>query len=284
MPAKILDGEKIASKIREQIAHDIQQRNQQNYRSPALAVVLIGDDTASKLYVKNKKNACKQVGMTTIDHDLPSTVSQTELLALIRQMNDDPKIDGILVQLPLPKHINPKDIFEAVDPRKDVDGFHPYNVGRLAQGRPYMRPCTAAGIMLLLEHTKIHLRGKKAAVIGTSAIVGQPMILELINAGVTVTACQKSTANLASEIADADILIVATGNPELIKGEWIKPGCVVIDVGINHTPNGKLIGDVEFSTAAEHASWITPVPGGVGPMTIASLLNNCLLANINYQL
>lgn len=283
MPAKILDGEQIAAQIRAQIAEQIKHRASQGLRTPTLAVVLIGEHAPSKTYVKNKKLACQNVGMHVVNHDLPTTVTQNELLDLIKQMNADANIDGILVQLPVPKHINNAEIFETIDPHKDVDGFNPYNLGRLAQGRPYMRPCTPAGIMLLLAHTQQPLSGKKATVVGTSTIVGRPMVMELINAGVTVTSCQKSTNDLPQEIAHADILIVATGNPELIKGEWIKPGSIVIDVGINHTKDGKLLGDVEFAGAKQRASWITPVPGGVGPMTIASLLNNCLLANINYQ-
>ncbi len=207
-----------------------------------------------------------------------------ELLATIDKCNHDPNIDGILVQLPLPPQINAADIVEAINPHKDVDGFHPYNLGRLAQGRPYLRPCTPAGVMLLLEHTGVKLPGKKATVVGTSNIVGLPMILELILAGTTVTTCNKSTVDLAHEVKHADIVIVATGVTHLIKGAWIKPGSIVIDVGMNRLPNGKLTGDVEYEEARKHAAWITPVPGGVGPMTIASLLSNTLLVNINSQL
>lgn len=283
MSAKILSGEKIAEPIRKQITQDIKARNALGFRAPALAVILVGENPASQIYVKNKRLACNNVGITALDYDLPASTSQNDLLDLIQKLNTDSAIDGILVQLPLPQHINPADIFVAVDPKKDVDGFHPYNLGLLAQGQPYIRPCTPAGIMLLLAHTQVSLVGKKAVVVGTSTIVGLPMLLELIQAQTTVTACNINTIDLAHEVRQADILIVATGKPELIKGEWIKPGSIVIDVGMNHTIEGRLIGDVEFTAAKERAAWITPVPGGVGPMTIASLLSNTLLANINYD-
>jgi methylenetetrahydrofolate dehydrogenase (NADP+)/methenyltetrahydrofolate cyclohydrolase len=284
MTAKILDGDAIASEILAQIAQDILLRDQQGYRAPALAVVLIGENPASQVYVRNKKNACQKAGIKTLNYDLPNNTSQVELLALLNKLNHDPAVDGILVQLPLPFQFNTTDITEHISPLKDVDGFHPYNLGRLAQGRPLLRPCTPAGIMLLLEHTKEKLEGKKATVVGTSNIVGLPMILELIRAGATVTTCNSRTVDLIAEIKNADILVVAVGKPNLIKGEWIKPNSIVIDVGINRLSNGKLTGDVEFASAKEQAAWITPVPGGVGPMTIASLLNNTLLSNINSQL
>ncbi len=284
MTAKILDGDAIASEILAQIAQDILVRDQQGYRAPALAVVLIGENPASQVYVRNKKNACQKAGIKTLNYDLPNNTSQVELLALLNKLNHDPAVDGILVQLPLPFQFNTTDITEHISPLKDVDGFHPYNLGRLAQGRPLLRPCTPAGIMLLLEHTKEKLEGKKATVVGTSNIVGLPMILELIRAGATVTTCNSRTVDLIAEIKNADILVVAVGKPNLIKGEWIKPNSIVIDVGINRLSNGKLTGDVEFASAKEQAAWITPVPGGVGPMTIASLLNNTLLSNINSQL
>jgi methylenetetrahydrofolate dehydrogenase (NADP+)/methenyltetrahydrofolate cyclohydrolase len=280
----ILRGNEIAKALREQIAEDIRQRTKQGFRTPMLAVILVGDDPASQVYVRNKKNACEQVGINTVDYSLLSSISQVELLALIHKLNLDPTIDGILVQMPLPFQMNPSDIVESINPDKDVDGFHPYNLGRLAQGRPYLRPCTPAGVMTLLEHTQEKLAGKKATVVGTSNIVGLPMILELIRVGCTVTTCNKRTRDLAAEVKVADITVVAAGHPNLIKGEWIKPGSIVIDVGMNRLPDGHLCGDVEFDSAKERAGWITPVPGGVGPMTIASLLSNTLLANINRQL
>lgn len=284
MTAQILNGDQISIPIREQIAQDIRLRNKQGYRPPMLAVILIGEDPASQIYVRNKRNACNFVGINAVDYNLPVSISQIELLALINKLNKDPEVDGILVQMPLPFQINPSDIVESINPNKDVDGFHPYNLGRLAQGRPLLRPCTPAGVMLLLEQTKEKLAGKKATVIGTSNIVGLPMILELIRVGATVTTCNKRTRDLPGEIAQADITVVATGNPGLVKGEWIKPGSIVIDVGMNRLANGKLAGDVEFAAAKKRAAWITPVPGGVGPMTITSLLSNTLLANINSQL
>ena len=284
MTAKILQGDQIAKQLREQIAQDIRQRTKQGYRVPMLAVILVGDDPASHVYVRNKKNACDHVGIRTIDYQLSAATSQMELIALIHKLNQDPEVDGILVQLPLPYQINPGDIVEQIDPHKDVDGFHPYNLGRLAQGKPYLRPCTPAGVMLLLAHTQEKLPGKKATVIGTSNIVGLPMILELILAGVTVTTCNRRTRDIAHEVRQADIVVVAAGKPDLVKGEWIKPGSIVIDVGMNKDAAGRLVGDVEFSAAKERADWITPVPGGVGPMTIACLLSNTLLININSQL
>lgn len=282
--ANILNGAEIAQNILNRVAADIQRRTQQGYRVPQLAVILVGDNPASEVYVRNKKQACAKVGILTTDYFLANTTTQAELLELIAECNRDPNIDGILVQLPLPAQINATDILEAIDWHKDVDGFHPYNLGRLAQGRPYLRPATPSGVMLLLENTGIKIPGKKATVVGTSNIVGLPMILELIHAGATVTACNKNTLDLAAEIVDADILVVAVGKPNLIKGAWIKPGSIVIDVGMNRLPNNKLIGDVEFAAARERAAWITPVPGGVGPMTIASLMSNTLLANIARQL
>lgn len=283
LSAKILNGEEIAQQLRAEIAVEITASVAQGYRNPSLAVILVGDNDASKTYVKHKKNACTEVGITAIDYNLPGTTTQNALLALINNLNKDPTVDSILVQLPLPPQINAAEIFESINPLKDVDSFHPYNLGRLAQGRPYIRPCTSAGIMLLLAHTKVKLAGMTATVIGTSTIVGRPMILELLLADVTVTACHKQTLNLEQEVQKADIVIVATGNRELIKGAWLKPGSIVIDVGINRADNGQLIGDVEFKVARERAAWITPVPGGVGPMTIASLLRNTLITSLTQR-
>lgn len=284
MTAKILHGDKIADKYRKQIANDIRQRTKQGYRPPVLAVILVGDDPASTIYVRNKRRVCEDVGVNSIDHNLSANISQIELIALINKLNDDPEVDGILVQMPLPKQINPDAILEAIDPEKDVDGFSPYNLGRLAQGRPHLRSCTPAGVMLLLQETATNLPGKVATVVGTSNIVGKPMLLELLLAGCTITACNKRTVDLASAIKRADILVVAVGQQNLIKGEWIKPGSIVIDVGMNRLDDGTLTGDVEFAAAKERAAWITPVPRGVGPMTITCLMNNVLLANINQQL
>jgi methylenetetrahydrofolate dehydrogenase (NADP+)/methenyltetrahydrofolate cyclohydrolase len=283
LTAKILRGDEIAKLLRERIAADIRQRTIEGFRQPSLAVVLVGDNPASHVYVRNKKTACEHVGIHTIDYTLPQTTSHQELIDLINKLNQDPKVDGILVQLPLPPQINPREIDELIDPHKDVDGFHPYNIGRLAQARPYLRPCTPAGVMFLLEHTGVKLAGAKATVVGTSNIVGLPMILELTAAGATVTTCNSKTRDLEAEVARADILVVAVGKPGLIKGAWIKPGGIVIDVGMNRLENGHLTGDVEFEAAKQRAAWITPVPGGVGPMTIACLLNNTLLANIKSQ-
>lgn len=284
MTAQILNGDQIAQQYRERIAQDIALRTKQGYRPPMLAVILVGEDPASQVYVRNKRNACNFVGITATDYNLPNNISQIELLALITKLNNDPQVDGILVQLPLPFQINVTDIVESINPNKDVDGFHPYNLGRLAQGRPYLRPCTPAGVMLLIEQTQQKLPGMKATVIGTSNIVGLPMILELIRVGATVTTCNKKTRDLKAEVSQADIMVVAAGAPGLVKGDWIKPGSIVIDVGMNRLPSGKLTGDVEFDAAKERAGWITPVPGGVGPMTITCLLSNTLLANINSQL
>jgi methylenetetrahydrofolate dehydrogenase (NADP+)/methenyltetrahydrofolate cyclohydrolase len=278
LTATILSGAKLAEQIRNTITAQIQLRLAQGKRAPVLAVVLVGDNPASKVYVKNKKIACAKVGIVTLNYDLPTDTKHTALLDLIRTLNNDPKVDGILVQLPLPQQINTAEIIENIDPNKDVDGFHPYNLGCLAQGRPNLRPCTPAGIMLLLAETKQNWVGKIAVVIGRSNIVGLPMTLELMQAKLTVTSCSKETENLAQEVQRADLLVVATGNPELIKGAWIKPGSTIIDVGMNRTKDGKLIGDVEFETAKQRAGWITPVPGGVGPMTIAALLQNTLRA------
>ena len=283
MVAKILDGKYIAEQLQNKLSADIKLHTEKGRRAPELAVILVGDDDASRIYVKNKRTACQNIGMVSKNYDLPADTTQQKLLDLLDELNNDPSVDGILVQLPLPAQIDETAIVEYISPIKDVDGFHPFNLGRLAQGRPAMRPCTPAGIMLLLKHTKELLPGKKATVIGTSNIVGRPMVLELLAAGTTVTACNSSTKNLEDHVKDADILVVATGNAELIKGSWIKPGAIVLDVGINRTKSGKLIGDVEFDKAREVASWITPVPGGVGPMTIASLLQNTFDSYANME-
>lgn len=281
MTAKILHGEEIAAEYRGQIAREIGERTREGYPQPKLAVVLVGEDPASVVYVRNKRRACAEVGIAALDYNLPQATSQNELLSLVQKLNDDPQVNGILVQMPLPKHIDQNLIIDAIDPHKDVDGFTPYNIGRLAQGRPYMRPCTPAGIMLLLAQTKEQLSGKIAVVVGTSNIVGKPMVLELLLAGCTVICCNSKTLNLAQELGKADIIIVAIGKPGFIKGAWIKPGSIVVDVGMNRTSDGHLVGDIEFAAAKERASWITPVPRGVGPMTVACLMGNSLRANID---
>jgi methylenetetrahydrofolate dehydrogenase (NADP+) / methenyltetrahydrofolate cyclohydrolase len=279
MVAQVIDGVTIADSICKNIKSEILQRKQQGLRTPGLAVILVGEDPASEIYVKNKIAKSIEVGIISKSFSLKKETSQPELISLINTLNRDPEVDGILLQLPLPSHIDQNAILALINPDKDVDGFHPFNVGRLAQGFPYLRSCTPFGIMRLLEHTKVKLKGSSAVIVGASNIVGRPMAFELLNAECTVTVCHKYTKNLSDLVKIADILIVATGNPKLIPGEWVKPGAVVIDVGINRLPNGKLEGDVDFTGAKEVAAWITPVPGGVGPMTIAMLLFNTLLAN-----
>jgi len=278
MTAQILDGKKLAKQIEQTISEEIQQRLEQGLSAPGLAVVLLGDNPASQLYVNKKIQTCKNVGMHSFQHFLPITSSESELVALIHTLNRDPKVNGILVQLPLPPHINAEAIIEQIDPNKDVDGFHPYNIGKLALRNPVLRPCTPAGIILLLMQTGIDITGKNAVIIGASNIVGRPMALELLLCGCTVTITHRFTKNLNEFVKNADIVIAAVGKPELIKGDWIKPGAIVIDVGITRLDDGRIVGDIEFDKAKKHASWITPVPGGVGPMTVTTLLKNTLLA------
>lgn len=278
MTAQLIDGKTIAANIRQHIATRVQQRRAQGLRAPGLAVILVGNDPASEVYVAHKRKDCEQVGFHSIAHDLPAETSQQELLELIDRLNETPEIDGILVQLPLPKHLDASLLLERIRPDKDVDGFHPYNIGRLAQRMPLLRPCTPKGIITLLESTGVDLHGLEAVVVGASNIVGRPMALELLLAGCTTTVTHRFTRNLAEQVSRADLLVVATGITGLIKGEWIKPGAIVIDVGINRQPDGRLVGDVEFEPALQRAAWITPVPGGVGPMTRACLLENTLHA------
>ena len=247
-------------------------------RAPGLAVVLVGENAASQIYVRNKRNTTETVGMRSYAHDLPATASQAEVLALIDQLNADADVNAILVQLPLPKHIDPEAVIERILPKKDVDGFHPYNVGRLVLKMPTLRPCTPYGCMRLLQETGEDLVGRHAVVIGQSNIVGRPMALELLMARCTVTICHSATRDLPGIVRQADIVVAGIGKPEFVRGEWIKPGAIVLDVGINRLADGKLCGDVEFAAARERASWLTPVPGGVGPMTIATLLGNTLRA------
>jgi methylenetetrahydrofolate dehydrogenase (NADP+)/methenyltetrahydrofolate cyclohydrolase len=278
MPAQILNGTLLAKKIQQDISQRVENYLAQGKRAPGLAVVLIGEAPASEIYVKRKLAACQKVGIVSQHHRLHTSTTQAELIKLIDKLNDDRRIDGILIQLPLPDHIMSQPVLEQIRIDKDVDGFHPYNLGRLAQKRPCLRPCTPAGIMTLLKSTHIDLKGLDATVVGVSNIVGRPMVLELLMAGCTVTAAHRFTRNLKRAVEKADLLVVATGQPGLIKGDWIKPGAIVIDVGMNRMDNGQLIGDVEFERAKEKASFITPVPGGVGPMTVATLLSNTLYA------
>lgn len=278
MSARIIDGKEIAQRLRAEIGARVRRRLEAGQRPPGLAVVKVGHDPASEVYIRNKRRACAEAGFRSTDLDLPPEGSQPELLAHIERLNADPAVDGILVQLPLPKHIDPNAVIERIDPAKDVDGFHPYNIGRLAQRRPQLRPCTPYGVMRLLEHIGAALPGSEAVVVGASNIVGRPMALELLLAGCTVTVCHSRTRDLAAHVARADILVVAVGRPRLIPGAWIKPGGIVVDVGMNRGPDGRLVGDVEFAAARERAGWITPVPGGVGPMTVATLLLNTLEA------
>ncbi|MCQ4275551.1 bifunctional methylenetetrahydrofolate dehydrogenase/methenyltetrahydrofolate cyclohydrolase FolD [Stutzerimonas degradans] len=278
MTAQLIDGKTIAANIRQQISGRVAERRAQGLRAPGLAVILVGNDPASQVYVAHKRKDCEEVGFNSIAHDLPADTRQEDLLALIDQLNDDASIDGILVQLPLPKHLDASQLLERIRPDKDVDGFHPYNVGRLAQRMPLLRPCTPKGIMTLLESTGIDLHGLDAVVVGASNIVGRPMALELLLAGCTTTVTHRFTHNLAEHVRRADLVVVATGITDLVKGDWIKPGAIVIDVGINRQADGRLLGDVEFEPASERAAWITPVPGGVGPMTRACLLENTLHA------
>lgn len=278
MSAKIIDGKAIAADIRRQVKHTVQRRAAQGLRPPGLAVILVGEDPASEVYVNNKRKACNDAGFVSQSFDLPADTGQDALLKLIDELNDDATIDGILVQLPLPRHIDSETVIERIHPDKDVDGFHPYNIGRLTIRMPTLRPCTPHGVMTLLKSTGQHLKGMEAVVVGASNIVGRPMSLELLLAGCTVTSCHRFTKNLSEHVARGDIVVVAVGKPGIVKGEWIKPGAIVIDVGINRDAQGKLVGDVDFDVAKQRAGWITPVPGGVGPMTVATLLQNTLYA------
>lgn len=278
MAAQLIDGKKISQQRIEAVAQAVKARQEKGLHTPCLAVVLVGDDPASAVYVRNKKLACQKSGIESRSYELPSETMQDDLLKLVEELNGDPAVDGILVQLPLPAHIDSQAVLERIEPHKDVDGFHPYNVGRLVVKMPLMRPCTPKGVMTLLEAYGIDPKGKKAVVVGASNIVGRPQALELLLSRATVTICHSATQNLADEVAAADILVVGVGIPNFVKGEWVKPGAVVIDVGINRLDDGSLCGDVEFDVAKERASMITPVPGGVGPMTIATLLENTLHA------
>jgi methylenetetrahydrofolate dehydrogenase (NADP+)/methenyltetrahydrofolate cyclohydrolase len=278
MTARLLDGRRIADDLLDSVAARVSARIAAGKRVPGLAVILVGADPASAVYVRNKRRACKHVGFRSFDFDLPATTGEPELVALIDRLNVDPDVHGILLQLPLPVGTDPTRLIDRIDARKDVDGFQAENVGRLALRQRGLRPCTPKGVMILLSHTDRPVRGRKAVVVGVSNHVGRPLILELLLAGCTTTGCHKFTADLGHEVREADIVVVAAGTPGLIRGDWIKPGAVVIDVGINRLEDGRLVGDVEFEPAAQRASWITPVPGGVGPMTVATLMENTLEA------
>lgn len=275
---RILDGRVIAAEVRRQVASAVTARVQAGRPQPGLAVILVGSDPASEIYVRNKNRACDEAGIASTVMALPAAIEQADLLAEVARLNDDARVHGILVQSPLSPHIDPNAIIDAIDPDKDVDGFHPFNLGRLAQRRPVLRSCTPKGIMTLLAHTGMPVRGLDAVIVGASNHVGRPMGLELLLAGCTVTTAHKFSRNTADHVRRADIVIAAAGRPGLIRGDWIKDGAVVIDVGINRLADGRIVGDVEFEAARERAAWITPVPGGVGLMTVASLLENTLQA------
>lgn len=276
MSAQIIDGKAIAAEVRQNIKQRVEQRLAEGKRRPGLAVVLVGSDPASQVYVGSKRRGCDECGIHSVAHDLSAETSQEELLGIIDQLNADPEVDGILVQLPLPGHIDEEAVIERIAPEKDVDGFHPYNIGRLTIQMPTLHPCTPRGVMTMLAHTGVNLEGLDAVIVGASNIVGRPMALELLMARCTVTVCHSRTRELEAKVRAADLVVVGVGRPEMVKGEWIREGAIVIDVGINRLESGKLVGDVEFDSARERASWITPVPGGVGPMTVATLLQNTL--------
>ncbi|MBI0112856.1 MULTISPECIES: bifunctional methylenetetrahydrofolate dehydrogenase/methenyltetrahydrofolate cyclohydrolase FolD [Gilliamella] len=275
MTANIIDGKALALQIRNEIAQKVKKRTEQGLSVPGLAVIQVGSDPASKIYVKNKQKACDDVGFASFAYDFQASTTD-ELLALIDELNQRSDIHGILVQLPLPDNIDKTKVLERIDPRKDVDGFHPYNIGHLLQRDPILRPCTPYGVVKMLESTGINLSGLNATVVGASSIVGRPMALELLLLGCTTTITHSRTVDVAKHVSNADIVVAGVGIPNYVKGEWIKPGAIVIDVGINRLPDGKLVGDVEFDVASQRAGWITPVPGGVGPMTVAMLMSNTL--------
>jgi len=278
MTANIIDGKAIAQKIRSEIKDQVTEIVNQGDQAPGLAVIQVGQDPASSVYVKNKRMACEEVGMNSFNYDLEEDISQEKLLSIIEDLNNNDEVTGILVQLPLPDHINETIIIETIDPRKDVDGFHPYTIGRLMQRIPLLRPCTAIGVITMLEEIGIDPIGKHVVIVGASNLVGRPLNLEFLLKGSTTTVCHKYTEDLQSHVMQADILAVAVGKANFIPGEWIKEGAVVFDIGINRNEDGTLTGDVDFEMAKEQASWISPVPGGVGPMTVAMLIKNTLLA------
>jgi len=278
MPAQIIDGRALADAQLDRIRGQVDRRLAEGGRRPELAVLLVGDDPASAVYVRNKRISAQRAGIRAHDFDLPASVPAAELFALIDQLNADPAIAGILVQLPLPPHIDPAALIQRIDPGKDVDGFHAQNMGRLVLRQPGLRPCTPKGVIELLRHAGAAFYGQHAVVVGASNHVGRPMVLELLLAGATVTCCHRFTVDLRRHVAEAELLVVAVGKPGIVRGEWVRPGATVIDVGINRGPDGRLCGDVDFATAAARAAWISPVPGGVGPMTVAMLMQNTLEA------
>ena len=280
MTAQLIDGRQLAGTVKNEVRGGIEALLARGGRRPGLAVIRVGEDAASAVYVRNKRRACEEVGIVSLAYDLPESTAESRLLALIDALNHDPAVDGILVQLPLPEQISRTAVIERINPAKDVDGFHPYNIGRLAQRIPVMRPCTPYGVIRLLQHigAPFNFKGQNAVVVGASNIVGRPMSLELLLTGATATVCHRFTVDLREHVSRADILIVAAGKPGLIPGQWVRPGAIVIDVGMNRLPNGHLVGDVEFAAARARAAWITPVPGGVGPMTVAMLMHNTLKA------
>ncbi len=279
MTARLINGKALAREVKEAVRSTIQESVAGGKARPGLAVVKVGEDPASAVYVRGKRLACEEVGINSFAYDMPQATTEAQLLALIDELNHDEQVDGILVQLPLPELIAKTSVIERIAPVKDVDGFHPYNIGRLAQRIPLMRPCTPYGVIRLLEHIGAPFKGQNAVVVGASNIVGRPMSLELLLTGATATVCHRFTADLEEHVSRADILIVAAGKPGLIPGHWVRPGSIVIDVGMNRLPDGHLVGDVDFAVARERAAWITPVPGGVGPMTVAMLMHNTLQAS-----
>ncbi|MEJ6077742.1 bifunctional methylenetetrahydrofolate dehydrogenase/methenyltetrahydrofolate cyclohydrolase FolD [Vibrio sp. 1-Bac 57] len=278
MSAQIIDGKAIAAAITDKVTAGVNARKEKGLRVPGLAVVLVGGDPASQIYVQSKRRTCEKVGFTSKAYDLPESTSQETLLALIDELNDDKTIDGILVQFPLPDGLDETSVIERIAPNKDVDGFHPYNVGRLAQRIPLLRSCTPRGMISMIEAIGVDIRGMHAVVVGASNIVGRPMTLELLLAGCTTTTCHRFTRDLEYHVRQAEVLVVARGQANFIPGEWVREGAIVLDVGINRLENGKITGDVEFDVAKERAAWISPVPGGVGPMTVATLIENTLFA------
>ena len=279
MTAKLIDGKKIADKIISEIKNKVIANQSEGIVPPGLAVIQVGEDPASSVYVRNKRKACEEVGMKSFNYDLEKSTSQEELLELVESLNNNREVNGILIQLPLPSHINETIVIETINPAKDVDGFHPYTIGRLMQRIPLLRPCTAIGVITMLEAIEIDPKGMNAVIVGASNLVGRPLNLELLLKGATTTVCHKFTKNLKDHVMSADILAVAVGKPNFIPGSWIKEGAIVFDIGINRDETGKLTGDVDFDSAKEKASWISPVPGGVGPMTVAMLIKNTLLAS-----
>ena len=279
MTANIIDGKKIAEKIISEIKDKVITNQSEGIAPQGLAVIQVGKDPASSVYVRNKRKACEEVGMKSFNYDLDKSTSQQELIELVDSLNNNAEVNGILIQLPLPSHINETIVIETINPSKDVDGFHPYTIGRLMQRIPLLRPCTAIGVITMLEAIEIDPKGMNAVIVGASNLVGRPLNLELLLKGATTTVCHKFTKNLKDHVMSADILAVAVGKPNFIPGSWIKEDAIVFDIGINRGENGKLTGDVDFDSAKEKASWISPVPGGVGPMTVAMLIKNTLLAS-----